>query len=141
MFWAPTATSGSSSARASRTAARQTNGGQITLVTPASRVREAIVRARSPASLGVVCIFQLAAITTSRMDAHHAGPALAVVWRRLGLGEPRQALEGPLHGGAVEVEPDRELGEGRLRRLATGVRDDADDVGLLPESAIGVEHR
>ena len=37
-----------SPASASRTAARQTNGGQITRVTPGSRVRDAIVRASSP---------------------------------------------------------------------------------------------
>ena len=64
-FWAPTPTS--SPASASRTAARQTNGGQITRVTPGTRVRDAIVRASSPASAGVVFIFQLAAITTGRM--------------------------------------------------------------------------
>jgi hypothetical protein len=39
----------------------------MTRVTPGSVVREAIVFASSPASLGVVCIFQLAAMTTSRI--------------------------------------------------------------------------
>ena len=52
------------SASASRTAARHTNGGQITRMTPGTRVRAAIVRASSPASAGVVCIFQLAATMT-----------------------------------------------------------------------------
>ena len=65
--WAPTATVGSASPSASRTAARQTNGGQMTRVTPGTRVRSAMVRASSPASAGVVCIFQLAATMTSRM--------------------------------------------------------------------------
>ena len=64
-FCAPTPTS--SPASASRTAARHTYGGQITRVTPGSLVRDAIVRARSPASAGVVFIFQLAAITIGRM--------------------------------------------------------------------------
>ena len=54
------------------TAARQTNGGQMTRVTPGSRVRAAIVRASSPASAGVVCIFQLPATITSRIAANHA---------------------------------------------------------------------
>ena len=39
----------------------------MTRVTPATRVRAAIVRASSPASAGVVCIFQLAATITSRI--------------------------------------------------------------------------
>src|SRR5689334_3332928 len=69
-FWAPTATSSPSSA--SRTAARHTYGGQITRVTPGARVRDAIVRASSPASAGVVFIFQLAATITGRMAANHA---------------------------------------------------------------------
>ena len=66
-FWAPTPTS--SAASASRTAARLTYGGQITRVTPGSRVRDAMVLASSPASAGVVFIFQLAAITIGRMPA------------------------------------------------------------------------
>ena len=40
----------------------------MTRITPATRVRAAIVRARSPASAGVVCIFQLAATMTSRIS-------------------------------------------------------------------------
>ena len=39
----------------------------MTRVTPGSRVRDAIVRASSPASAGVVFIFQLAAITIGRI--------------------------------------------------------------------------
>ncbi len=71
--WAPTATpcpSGaatSPAARASRTAARQTNGGQRIRTTPGSRVRLAISRASSPASAGVVFIFQLPATMTGRI--------------------------------------------------------------------------
>ena len=40
----------------------------MTRVTPGARVRAAIVRASSPASAGVVFIFQLAAITIGRID-------------------------------------------------------------------------
>ena len=62
---APTATPVPSSAFP--TAARQTNGGQITRSTDGSAVREAIVRASSLASAGVVFIFQLAAMITGRI--------------------------------------------------------------------------
>ena len=77
----------------------------MTRVTPASRVLEAIVRARVPASVGVVCIFQLAAITTSRMRAHHAGATVARQGRRgFGLGQTLEPLERALDGGAVHLE-------------------------------------
>ena len=64
--WAPTATPVPRSA--SPTAARQTNGGQMTRSTDGSAVRAAIVAASSPASAGVVFIFQLAAMMTGRID-------------------------------------------------------------------------
>ena len=47
----------------------------MTRVTPGSRVREAIVRASSPASAGVVFIFQFAATITSRIGRNHARAA------------------------------------------------------------------
>ena len=139
-FWAPTATSGSVSARASRTAASATYGGQITRVTPASRVREAIVLARSPASAGVVCIFQLAATITSRMGPNHAR-GLHGCCRRggFGLGEAFDALEGPLDGRTVQVEAFRELGQGRLGCLAASVGNEADAVRLRREAPIRIE--
>ena len=111
-----------------------TNGGQMTRMTPSPRVRAAIVRARSPASAGVVCIFQLAATITSRIAANHARAGRAGRGRRAGLGiDRRQALEPlerALDGGAMDLEPLGQLGEARLRRLAPRLRDEPDDVRL-----------
>ena len=57
-----------SAASASRTAARHTNGGHSTRVTPSTRgPRRRWSRASSPASAGVVCIFQLPATITGRI--------------------------------------------------------------------------
>ena len=69
-FCAPTATRHprGSAASASRTAARQTNGGHSTRVTPrlaGPRARSSA--ASSPASAGVVCIFQLPATMIGRI--------------------------------------------------------------------------
>src|SRR6478735_9953576 len=101
------ATSGSLSASASRTAERHTNGGQITRTTPATRVRAAIVSARSPASAGVVCIFQLPATMTARIS-ESCQSGLGRPRRDRGVGierrEPLQAFEGALDGGAMDLE-------------------------------------
>ena len=115
-----------------------------------------MVRARSPASAGVVFIFQLAAITIGRSCLHHArgarviprptgplpvaarpGPRrpsdppdpapdgrlrvrrptpLVVVER-----QPLDAVQGPLDGGAVQVQADGDLGQRRLGCLAPGL--------------------
>ena len=105
--------------RASRTAARQTNGGQMTRVTPGSRVRPAIVAASSPASAGVVCIFQLAATITSRIAANHARAATPGDGARrresaavglIGQGQPSRcarARAGPPSDGAPAARPAR----------------------------------
>ena len=119
--------------QASRTTARLTNGGQITRVTPAIRVRLAMVAASSPASAGVVCIFQLAATITSRMarimperDGDH-GPESGTA-ARTGVGrriqrppilvgirrQPFEPFERPLDGRAVGPEALGQLGQARL---------------------------
>ena len=56
----------------------------MTRVTPATRVRAAIVRASSPASAGVVCIFQLAATTivTHRAESCQSGAVAGTRARR-----------------------------------------------------------
>jgi hypothetical protein len=54
-------------ASASRTAAIATNGGQMTRVTPGSAVAAAISVASVPAVAGVVFIFQLPAMISSRI--------------------------------------------------------------------------
>src|SRR6478735_9431581 len=111
----------------------------MTRVTPGSRVRDAIVRASSPASAGTVFIFQFAAITTGRMarscqrrphrpravwhvvagmpgpPARPAPADAAVVVER----EALDAVEGALDGGTVEVEAGGDLGQRRLRGLAS----------------------
>src|SRR3954451_19027985 len=116
MVWAPIATDGSASASASPTAARQTNGGQITRTTPGTFVRSAMVRASSPASAGVVCIFQLAATMTSRMsgdDARGGGGRSAAHGDRcrgLRLGQPLDAFQRALDRRAMYLEPLGKLG-------------------------------
>ena len=76
----------------------------MTRVTPATRVRAAIVAARSPASAGVVCIFQLAATMTSRISANHAraGSAASARARRRASPGARavRARAGPPSGGS-----------------------------------------
>src|SRR5262245_22737206 len=139
-FWAPTATS--SAARASRTGARQTKGGQMTRVTPGSRVRDAIVRASSPASAGTVFIFQLAAITTGRIARScqrrpPPGPApdpLVIV-----EGEALHAVQRPLDRRAVEVEPGGDLGQGGLGRLAPRLRDRPHGPWLVAQPPVGLQ--
>ena len=101
-------------------------------------------RASSPASAGVVCIFQLAATMTSRMRANHARAAAvdgrrpAALGRRA-VGQALDPLEGPLDRRAMELEALGELGEARLGRLAPGVGHEPDDVRLLAQPAVGVE--
>ena len=63
--WAPTSTSVPASASA--TAASDTNGGQMTRVTPGTAVAAAMATASGPASAGVVFIFQLPATITGRI--------------------------------------------------------------------------
>ena len=104
---------------------------------PARAVRAAIVAASSPASAGVVFIFQLAAMMTGRMarimpEARSRGRAACrTAASRAAPSDPprpaceRQALdplEGALDGRAVELEPLGELAQRRLRRLAPGRR-------------------
>ena len=69
--------------------------GRSTRITPGTRVRAATVTARSPASAGVVCIFQLAAMITSRMGANHA--------RRLRRRRRRPAGPAPARPAAPSV--------------------------------------
>src|SRR3954469_10933400 len=146
MFWAPTAASDPASSSASRTAARHTNGGQMTLVTPASRVRASMVRASSPASAGVVCIFQLAATMTSRMsgdDARGGGGRSAAHGDRcsgLRLGQSLDAFQRALDRRTMYLEPFGKLGEGRLGRLASGIGDGPDQERLLLHPAVSLEH-
>ena len=87
----------------------------------------AIVRASSPASAGVVCIFQFAATMTSRMAPNHARAAtrrrrrpgrVEPRCRRPGVGEPLDPLERALDGGPVDLEAVGQLGQARLGRLA-----------------------
>ena len=47
--------------------------------------------------------------------------------------EPLEPVERALDGGPVELEPRGHLGQRRLRRLATGVRDGPHDPRLLGE--------
>ena len=120
---------------ASRTAARQTNGGQMTRSTgPLDPVRAAIVAASSPASAGVVCIFQLAAMTTGLTP--ESCQSRTVVFVR---GESLDPLEGALDGRAMEPEPLGELAEGRLRRLPSGRGHEPHDRRLLGQPAVGLE--
>ena len=126
----------------------------MTRTTPGSRVRAAIVSASSPASAGVVFIFQLAAMMTGRIvrimpergaagvrrPRRRAWPAPAAADALVGMeGEPLDALERPLDGRAVEPEPLGQLGERGLGRLPPCLGDEPDDVWLLGEAAIAVE--
>ena len=101
-------------------------------------------------------IFQLAAIDDGRMARNHARGGrsrprrVAVADRRVAPGgrrlavrrrarQPLDPLERPLDGRPVEAEPLRQLGEGRLRRLAAGLGDEPHDVRLLGELAAGLQ--
>ena len=115
-------TSGSSSASASRTAARQTNGGQMTRITPGPRVRAAIVRASSPASAGVVCIFQLAATidVTHRGESCQSGPPLPDVRRPPSSSDAAiRSLERA--AGPLDASDGSSRRSARSARLASGV--------------------
>ena len=57
----------------------------------------------------------------------------------VGHGEPLEALERALDGGAMDLEPLGELGETRFGGLAAGLRHQPDGVRLRPEPAVGVE--
>ena len=81
----------------------------MTRVTPGTRVRAAIVRASSPASAGVVCIFQLAATITSRIrrimpERDRCGVSFVPAARSGGRGR-RQATRRP--GRAPAARPAR----------------------------------
>src|SRR5437762_11244523 len=92
---------------ASRTVARQTNGGQMTRTTPGSSVRAAIVLASSAASSGTVCIFQLAAMITGRIREscqRRATPIPAPGGLRTGIALPTPD-PGVLVVSIVEREP------------------------------------
>src|SRR5688572_424608 len=109
----------------------------MTRVTPGSLVRAAIVRARSPASVGVVCIFQLAATTTSRMGADH--PISTASGRRgwFRLREPLDPFEGTLDGRSMELEAFGELRERGFGGLAARIRDEAHDIRLFRHPSVG----
>src|SRR5262245_37569440 len=123
-------------ARPSTTAARHTNGGQITRVTLCSSVRCAISAARPAASAGVVCIFQFAATTIGRIgrimpEARWSDrltlPRAVLVGM---IGQPLDPAEGALHGRPMDAEPHAELRKGRLGLLAPGIGDRADEIRL-----------
>src|SRR5262245_578696 len=98
-----------------------------------------MVVASSPASAGVVFIFQLAAMITGRITRESCqspslpGPGRSAPSRTTSdplVGMEREVLdplEGALDGRAVDVQPFRQLAQRRLRRLAPGVGDEADD--------------
>ena len=151
-FWAPTAISGSASASASRTAARATNGGQMTRTTSGSRVRPAMVRASSPASAGVVCIFQLAATITSRIVANHARAATsnAARWSATSRATPARRRPrpdaraarvpaGPLIGGSPSRSASSDRVASGVARRAGG--DHPNDRRLDGKTPVGIERR
>ena len=120
---------------ASRTAARRTNGGQMTRVHAghvASGPRSS--RASSPASAGVVCIFQLAAMMTGRIARIMPEPPA-----------PRSAARCSIRSSArwTDERWSREtfgqLGQGRLGCRPSGVCDEAHDRWLLGEPSVRLE--
>ena len=125
------ADAGSDSARASRTAASETYGGQMTRMTPSTRVRAAIVGGQGAGVGGVVFIFQLPAMIDVAHRRHHARadrPRTARERRsprRLGRRQPLEPLERPLDGRAMDLEALGELGQARLRGLAPRLGDAA----------------
>src|SRR5476649_2858141 len=126
-FWAPTPTPAPAgvAASASRTAARHTNGGQITRWTPSTSVRMARVVASSAASAGVVCIFQLAAMITGRITGSCQSCPLRVGGQQL------DPLERPLDGRTMDEEVLAQLSQRRLGRRPASSRGQAHDPGQL----------
>ena len=97
--WAPTATPVPASA--SRTTARDTNGGHRTRMTPGTSVAAAMAAARGPASVGRPFIFQLPAMMMGRMSplsGRVANPCPRAGLHRRGVhrpGVPGQPLDTP----------------------------------------------
>ena len=135
----------------------------MTRVTPGTRVRAAIVRASSPASAGVVFIFQLAAITTGRIDlimpeatpAVRGRAAVAPARPRRLRGRRRRRVDARRRlvwrasrssRSSARCTAERwrssrvgDLGERGLRRLAPCRGDRAHRPRLLAQSAVGLE--
>ena len=113
----------------------------------------AIVRASSPASAGVVCIFQLAATITSRIARimpergsaagtrpdgavrRAAGPRRSSGW------SASRSIRSSARWTAERWSSSRSASSARrrLRRLAAGVGDEPDDVRLVGEPAVRLE--
>src|SRR5262245_55270980 len=123
----------------------------MTRSTLGSAVRDAIVVASSPASAGVVFIFQLAAMMTGRITREscqsaalpgpgRSAPCAATSDPLVGMErEVLDPLERPLHGRAVDVQPLCQLAQRRLRRLASSIGDEADDGWLDGQAAVGLD--
>ena len=131
----PSVAATSGPAIASRTAARQTYGGQITRITPGARVRDPIVRASSPASPGVEFIFQLAATIMWCMTESCQSRGRSLPVQR----EPLDPVERALDRAAVHPEALGEVGERRLRRLPSSLRHETDHVRLRGQPAVGFD--
>ena len=144
-FWAPTATSGS--ALGERVADRGEADERRADDPDDARARGSGRRssaASSPASAGVVCIFQLAATITSRIGANHAragspiGPdarrdAGRPTPRRRGVARSARAPAGPPTGGARAARRARASVASGVSRRAVG--DQPDDVRLRRPAA------
>src|SRR5450756_2121915 len=130
----------------------------MTRTTPGSAVRDAMLRASSPASAGVVFIFQLAATITSRMapschrpthprrgrasrDSVPFGPAR---WTRRHIGGvERQRLdpaERALDAAARHSQLRGELAQRRLRGSAAERGHCPDRIWLSCKSAVSYTH-
>ena len=141
-FCAPMPTSGSVSARASRTTARLTNGGQMTRVTP-GHPRPRRDRPREVAGVGRGRVHLPVGghdhVTHRRNHARagRAGTAGSASMRR----EALEPLEGPLDRGSVDLEAFGQLGQARLGCRAARIRHAPDDVRLGRQAPVGVERR
>ena len=82
----------------------------MTRITPGTRVRAAMVRASSPASAGVVCIFQFAGDDDLAHGRNHA--------RAAGSGGPARAAGEPSRSGRCQPIPRRRGGRAARRARA-----------------------